>query len=136
LDNPTAIDDQLIAQNLYSDNTIIGRDVIDNYHHATYDGNTTPQILIAKPGVYDEYERVPQYITIKSVGKSSDPTKYNLYKYAGFTNVKGTVVPVYTFIPKKGWHEAGGFDIYEYGDCQFAVNGQTVGFNPTQESIK
>jgi hypothetical protein len=59
-----------------------------------------------------------------------------LYKYAGFTNVKGTVVPVYTFIPKKGWHEAGGFDIYEYGDCQFAVNGQTVGFNPTQESIK
>ena len=64
------------------------------------------------------------YVSIRNTGsKYNDPTSYTLYKKVGEVAINGEERALYAMIPKRGWSEKNGLNIYEYGDLNFSVNG-------------
>jgi len=113
------VNEDLIAENNFMDADFISRDTYDNYMYAL-NGNFAPSVVISK----EENENIANYVSIRNKGsKYNDSTAYNLYKLAGFVNYNTEKRAVYVMLPKRGWHEKNGLDIYEYGDLNFSVNG-------------
>lgn len=115
---PTVDYDQ-IAQNNYMDSDLISRDSYDNYLYAA-NGNYAPAIVISK----EQNDADALYVSIRNTGsKYNDPTSYTLYKKVGEVAINGEERALYAMIPKRGWSEKNGLNIYEYGDLNFSVNG-------------
>ncbi len=115
---PTVDYDQ-IAQNNYMDSDLISRDSYDNYLYAA-NGNYAPAIVISK----EQNDADALYVSIRNNGsKYNDPTSYTLYKKIGEVVINGSDLALYAMIPKRGWSEKNGLNIYEYGDLNFSVNG-------------
>lgn len=110
-----------IAQNNFMDSDLVSRDTFDNYIYASNGGN--PSVIIAK----NENEEDAEYIAVRLKGaKYNDATSYSLYKKVGEVTINGTKLPLYVTIPKRGWSEKNGLNIYEYGDINFSANGMAV----------
>lgn len=115
---PTVDYDQ-IAQNNYMDSDLISRDSYDNYLYAA-NGNYAPAVVISK----EQNDTDALYVSIRNTGsKYNDPTSYTLYKKVGEVVISGQDRALYAMIPKRGWSEKNGLNIYEYGDLNFSVNG-------------
>lgn len=115
---PTVDYDQ-IAQNNYMDSDLISRDSYDNYLYAA-NGNYVPAIVISK----EQNDADALYVSIRNTGsKYNGPTSYTLYKKVGEVVINGSDLALYAMIPKRGWSEKNGLNIYEYGDLNFSVNG-------------
>lgn len=115
---PTVDYDQ-IAQNNYMDSDLISRDSYDNYLYAA-NGNYAPAIVISK----EENNADALYVSIRNNGsKYNDPTSYTLYKKVGEVVIDNQKRALYAMLPKRGWSEKNGLNIYEYGDLNFSVNG-------------
>lgn len=115
---PTVDYDQ-IAQNNYMDSDLISRDSYDNYLYAA-NGNYAPAVVISK----EQNDTDALYVSIRNTGsKYNDPTSYTLYKKVGEVVINGSDLALYAMIPKRGWSEKNGLNIYEYGDLNFSVNG-------------
>lgn len=115
---PTVDYDQ-IAQNNYMDSDLISRDSYDNYLYAA-NGNYAPAVVISK----EQNDADALYVAIRNSGsKYNDPTSYTLYKKVGEVIISGQDRALYAMIPKRGWSEKNGLNIYEYGDLNFSVNG-------------
>ena len=116
--DPTVDYDQ-IAQNNYMDSDLISRDSYDNYLYAA-NGNYAPAVVISK----EQNDADALYVSIRNTGsKYNDPTSYTLYKKVGEVVINGSDLALYAMIPKRGWSEKNGLNIYEYGDLNFSVNG-------------
>ncbi len=103
------------------DSDLVSRDSFDNYIYASNGGN--PSVIIAKKANEEDAE----YIAVRQKGaKYNDATSYSLYKKIGEVAINGTVLPLYVTIPKRGWSEKNGLNIYEYGDINFSANGMAV----------
>lgn len=123
LQNPVVNFDQ-IAQNNFMDTDLVSRDSFDNYFYASNGGH--PGVIIAK----EDHDTAAEYVAVRLKGaKYNDSTSYSLYKLAGYVAVNGTQLPLYTMIPKRGWSEQNGLNIYEYGDINFSANGLPVDNN-------
>lgn len=116
--DPTVDYDQ-IAQNNYMDSDLISRDSYDNYLYAA-NGNYAPAVVISK----EQNDADALYVSIRNNGsKYNDPTSYTLYKKVGEVVVDSQKRALYAMLPKRGWSEKNGLNIYEYGDLNFSVNG-------------
>lgn len=113
------INEDLIAENNFMDLDLISRDTYDNYMYAA-NGNFAPVVVIAK----EVNDNDAIYVSIRNQGsKYNDSTSYNLYKKAGEVYFDGQKHAVYAMLPKRGWSEKNGLNIYEYGDLNFSANG-------------
>lgn len=123
LKNPQAyIDEDMIAQNNYMNTQLIGRQKFSDFNYYLSSKNT-PMVLVKKDAYNSEKD--PKYTSIKYDGsRSNNPEDFCLYKYAGKINIDGIERAVYINIPKKGWSEKGGFNIYEYGQIGLSANGR------------
>lgn len=116
--DPTVDYDQ-IAQNNYMDSDLISRDSYDNYLYAA-NGNYAPAVVISK----EQNDADALYVSIRNNGsKYNDPTSYTLYKKVGEVVIDSQKRALYAMLPKRGWSEKNGLNIYEYGDLNFSVNG-------------
>lgn len=113
------VDEDLIAENNFMDSDLVSRDTYDNYVYAA-NGNFAPGIIIAK----EVNDNDAIYVSVRNQGsKYNDSTSYNLYKKVGEVSMDGQNHALYAMLPKRGWSEKNGFNIYEYGDLNFSVNG-------------
>lgn len=130
LENPQVNFDEL-AQNNFMDTDLISRDSFDNYIYASNGGH--PGVIIAK----EAHDTTAQYVSVRLKGaKYDESTSYSLYKKVGEVSINGTLLPLYAMIPKRGWSEKNGLNIYEYGDINFSANGLPVDNNIIYNQIE
>lgn len=113
------IDHDLIAQNNYMDSDLISRATFKDYYYA-WNAQYSPAVIISK----DSYENDALYISVRNDGAIySDPTSYTLYKKVGDVMINGSKRAMYALLPKRGWSDRDGLNIYEAGDINLNVNG-------------
>lgn len=118
LDAPE-IDYDLIAQNNYMDSDLVSRATFKDYYYA-FNAQYSPAVIISK----DSHEHDALYISVRNDGAVySDPTSYTLYKKVGEAMINGSKRAVYALLPKRGWSDRDGLNIYEAGDINLSVNG-------------
>lgn len=118
LDAPE-IDHDLIAQNNYMDSDLISRATFKDYYYA-WNAQYSPAVIISK----DSYENDALYVSVRNDGAIySDPTSYTLYKKVGEIMINESKRAVYALLPKRGWSDRDGLNIYEAGDINLNVNG-------------
>lgn len=122
------IDHDLIAQNNYMDSDLISRATFKDYYYA-FNAQYSPAVIISK----DSHEHDALYISVRNDGAVySDPTSYTLYKKVGEAMINGSKRAVYALLPKRGWSDRDGLNIYEAGDINLNINGIPM----SQEVIK
>lgn len=113
------IDHDLIAQNNYMDSDLVSRATFKDYYYA-FNAQYSPAVIISK----DSYEHDALYISVRNDGAVySDPTSYTLYKKVGEAMINGSKRAVYALLPKRGWSDRDGLNIYEAGDINLNING-------------
>lgn len=113
------INHDLIAQNNYMDSDLVSRATFKDYYYA-FNAQYSPAVIISK----DSHEHDALYISVRNDGSAySDPTSYTLYKKVGEAMVNGSKRAVYALLPKRGWTDRDGLNIYEAGDINLSVNG-------------
>lgn len=113
------IDHDLIAQNNYMDSDLISRATFKDYYYA-WNAQYSPAVIISK----DSYENDALYVSVRNDGAIySDPTSYTLYKKVGEAMINESKRAVYALLPKRGWSDRDGLNIYEAGDINLNVNG-------------
>ena len=113
------IDHDLIAQNNYMDSDLISRATFKDYYYA-FNAQYSPAVIISK----DSHEHDVLYISVRNDGAVySDPTSYTLYKKVGEAMINGSKRSVYALLPKRGWSDRDGLNIYEAGDINLNING-------------
>lgn len=118
LDAPE-IDHDLIAQNNYMDSDLVSRATFKDYYYA-FNAQYSPAVIISK----DSHEHDALYVSVRNDGAVySDPTSYTLYKKVGEAMINGSKRAVYALLPKRGWSDRDGLNIYEAGDINLSVNG-------------
>ena len=118
LDAPE-IDHDLIAQNNYMDSDLISRATFKDYYYA-WNAQYSPAVIISK----DSHENDALYVSVRNDGAIySDPTSYTLYKKVGEVMINGSKRAMYALLPKRGWSDRDGLNIYEAGDINLNVNG-------------
>lgn len=122
------IDHDLIAQNNYMDSDLVSRATFKDYYYA-FNAQYSPAVIISK----DSHEHDALYISVRNDGAVySDPTSYTLYKKVGEAMINGSKRAVYALLPKRGWSDRDGLNIYEAGDINLNINGIPM----SQEVIK
>lgn len=118
LDAPE-IDHDLIAQNNYMDSDLVSRATFKDYYYA-FNAQYSPAVIISK----DSHEHDALYVSVRNDGAIySDPTSYTLYKKVGEAMINGSKRAVYALLPKRGWSDRDGLNIYEAGDINLNING-------------
>lgn len=113
------IDHDLIAQNNYMDSDLVSRATFKDYYYA-FNAQYSPAVIISK----DSYEHDALYISVRNDGAVySDPASYTLYKKVGEAMINGSKRAVYALLPKRGWSDRDGLNIYEAGDINLNING-------------
>lgn len=113
------INHDLIAQNNYMDSDLVSRATFKDYYYA-FNAQYSPAVIISK----DSHEHDALYVSVRNDGSTySDPTSYTLYKKVGETMINGSKRAVYALLPKRGWSDRDGLNIYEAGDINLSVNG-------------
>lgn len=113
------IDHDLIAQNNYMDSDLVSRVTFKDYYYA-FNAQYSPAVIISK----DSHEHDALYVSVRNDGSTySDPTSYTLYKKVGEAMINGSKRAVYALLPKRGWSDRDGLNIYEAGDINLNVNG-------------
>lgn len=113
------IDHDLIAQNNYMDSDLVSRATFKDYYYA-FNAQYSPAVIISK----DSREHDALYISVRNDGAVySDPTSYTLYKKVGEAMINGSKRAVYALLPKRGWSDRDGLNIYEAGDINLNING-------------
>lgn len=113
------IDHDLIAQNNYMDSDLVSRATFKDYYYA-FNAQYSPAVIISK----DSHEHDALYISVRNDGAVySDPTSYTLYKKVGEAMINGSKRAVYALLPKRGWSDRDGLNIYEAGDINLNING-------------
>lgn len=113
------IDHDLIAQNNYIDSDLVSRATFKDYYYA-FNAQYSPAVIISK----DSHEHDALYISVRNDGAVySDPTSYTLYKKVGEAMINGSKRAVYALLPKRGWSDRDGLNIYEAGDINLNING-------------
>lgn len=113
------INHDLIAQNNYMDNDLVSRATFKDYYYA-FNAQYSPAVIISK----DSHEHDALYVSVRNDGSTySDPTSYTLYKKVGEAMINGSKRAVYALLPKRGWSDRDGLNIYEAGDINLGVNG-------------
>lgn len=113
------IDHDLIAQNNYMDSDLVSRATFKDYYYA-FNAQYSPAVIISK----DSHEHDALYISVRNDGEVySDPTSYTLYKKVGEAMINGSKRAVYALLPKRGWSDRDGLNIYEAGDINLNING-------------
>lgn len=113
------IDRDLIAQNNYMDSDLVSRATFKDYYYA-FNAQYSPAVIISK----DSHEHDALYISVRNDGAVySDPTSYTLYKKVGEAMINGSKRAVYALLPKRGWSDRDGLNIYEAGDINLNING-------------
>lgn len=113
------IDHDLIAQNNYMDSALVSRATFKDYYYA-FNAQYSPAVIISK----DSHEHDALYISVRNDGAVySDPTSYTLYKKVGEAMINGSKRAVYALLPKRGWSDRDGLNIYEAGDINLNING-------------
>lgn len=113
------INHDLIAQNNYMDSDLVSRATFKDYYYA-FNAQYSPAVIISK----DSHEHDALYVSVRNDGAVySDPTSYTLYKKVGEAMVNGSKRAVYALLPKRGWADRDGLNIYEAGDINLSVNG-------------
>lgn len=113
------IDHDLIAQNNYMDSDLISRATFKDYYYA-FNAQYSPAVIISK----DSHEHDALYVSVRNDGTTySDPTSYTLYKKVGEAMINGSKRAVYALLPKRGWSDRDGLNIYEAGNINLNVNG-------------
>lgn len=113
------ISHDLIAQNNYMDSDLVSRATFKDYYYA-FNAQYSPAVIISK----DSHEHDALYVSVRNDGSAySDPTSYTLYKKVGETMINGSKRAVYALLPKRGWSDRDGLNIYEAGDINLSVNG-------------
>lgn len=113
------IDHDLIAQNNYMDSDLVSRATFKDYYYA-FNAQYSPAVIISK----DSHEHDALYISVRNDGAIySDPTSYTLYKKVGEAMINGSKRAVYALLPKRGWSDRDGLNIYEAGDINLNING-------------
>lgn len=118
LDAPE-INHDLIAQNNYMDIDLVSRATFKDYYYA-FNAQYSPAVIISN----DSHEHDALYVSVRNDGAVySDPTSYTLYKKVGEVMINGSKRAVYALLPKRGWSDRDGLNIYEAGDINLNVNG-------------
>lgn len=118
LDAPE-IDHDLIAQNNYMDSDLISRATFKDYYYA-WNAQYSPAVIISK----DSHENDALYVSVRNDGAIySDPTSYTLYKKVGEAMINESKRAVYALLPKRGWSDRDGLNIYEAGNINLNING-------------
>ena len=113
------INHDLIAQNNYMDSDLISRATFKDYYYA-WNAQYSPAVIISK----DSHENDALYVSVRNDGAIySDPTSYTLYKKVGEVMINGSKRAMYALLPKRGWSDRDGLNIYESGDINLNVNG-------------
>ena len=113
------IDHDLIAQNNYMDSDLVSRATFKDYYYA-FNAQYSPAVIISK----DSYEHDALYISVRNDGAVyNDPASYTLYKKVGEAMINGSKRAVYALLPKRGWSDRDGLNIYEAGDINLNING-------------
>lgn len=113
------VNHDLIAQNNYMDSDLISRATFKDYYYA-FNAQYSPAVIISK----DSHEHDALYVSVRNDGAVySDPTSYTLYKKVGEAMINGSKRAVYALLPKRGWSDRDGLNIYEAGDINLSVNG-------------
>lgn len=113
------IDHDLIAQNNYMDSDLVSRATFKDYYYA-FNAQYSPAVIISK----DSHEHDALYISVRNDGAIySDPTSYTLYKKVGEAMINGSKRAVYALLPKRGWSDRDGLNIYEAGNINLNING-------------
>lgn len=113
------IDHDLIAQNNYMDSDLVSRATFKDYYYA-FNAQYSPAVIISK----DSHEHDALYISVRNDGAVySDPASYTLYKKVGEAMINGSKRAVYALLPKRGWSDRDGLNIYEAGDINLNING-------------
>ena len=113
------INHDLIAQNNYMDSDLVSRATFKDYYYA-FNAQYSPAVIISK----DSHEHDALYVSVRNDGAAySDPTSYTLYKKVGEAMINGSKRAVYALLPKRGWSDRDGLNIYEAGDINLSVNG-------------
>lgn len=113
------ISHDLIAQNNYMDSDLVSRATFKDYYYA-FNAQYSPAVIISK----DSHEHDALYVSVRNDGSAySDPTSYTLYKKVGEAMINGSKRAVYALLPKRGWSDRDGLNIYEAGDINLSVNG-------------
>ena len=113
------INHDLIAQNNYMDSDLVSRATFKDYYYA-FNAQYSPAVIISK----DSHEHDALYISVRNDGAVySDPTSYTLYKKVGEAMINGSKRAVYALLPKRGWSDRDGLNIYEAGDINLNING-------------
>lgn len=113
------IDHDLIAQNNYMDSDLVSRATFKDYYYA-WNAQYSPAVIISK----DSYENDALYVSVRNDGSIyNDPTSYTLYKKVGEVMINGSKRAMYALLPKRGWSDRDGLNIYEAGDINLNVNG-------------
>lgn len=113
------IDHDLIAQNNYMDSDLVSRATFKDYYYA-FNAQYSPAVIISK----DSHEHDALYISVRNDGAVySNPTSYTLYKKVGEAMINGSKRAVYALLPKRGWSDRDGLNIYEAGDINLNING-------------
>lgn len=113
------IDHDLIAQNNYMDSDLVSRATFKDYYYA-FNAQYSPAVIISK----DSYEHDALYISVRNDGAVySDPASYTLYKKVGEAMINESKRAVYALLPKRGWSDRDGLNIYEAGDINLNING-------------
>lgn len=113
------INHDLIAQNNYMDSDLVSRATFKDYYYA-FNAQYSPAVIISK----DSHEHDALYVSVRNDGSAySDPTSYTLYKKVGEAMINGSKRAVYALLPKRGWSDRDGLNIYEAGDINLSVNG-------------
>lgn len=122
------IDHDLIAQNNYMNSDLVSRATFKDYYYA-FNAQYSPAVIISK----DSHEHDALYISVRNDrAVYSDPTSYTLYKKVGEAMIDGSKRAVYALLPKRGWSDRDGLNIYEAGDINLNINGIPM----SQEVIK
>lgn len=113
------INHDLIAQNNYMDSDLVSRATFKDYYYA-FNAQYSPAVIISK----DSHEHDALYVSVRNDGAIySDPTSYTLYKKVGEAMINGSKRAVYALLPKRGWSDRDGLNIYEAGNINLSVNG-------------
>ena len=113
------INHDLIAQNNYMDSDLVSRATFKDYYYA-FNAQYSPAVIISK----DSHEHDALYVSVRNDGAVySDPTSYTLYKKVGEAMINGSKRAVYALLPKRGWSDRDGLNIYEAGNINLSVNG-------------
>lgn len=113
------INHDLIAQNNYMDSDLVSRATFKDYYYA-FNAQYSPAVIISK----DSHQHDALYISVRNDGSVyNDPTSYTLYKKVGEAMVNESKRAVYALLPKRGWSDRDGLNIYEAGDINLNING-------------